>query len=258
MIKNHAWNLFMDDGKLFATRGGDEIYYLDEVAPDKAERLLQAYERHADRFIPPDGLEQEIELLVRAGALCEHPVKAPDQALTAGFKWVGREDRGLTDMLRRLSPVRFVSAEQAGLILIMRTTGPLSAVMDEYGRINKPHLLTDMGYGHTVSLGPLVFPGKTACLGCFTGRVTSAWGNVPPPERPGALDRKAFVAGLIADTLDVIDRTGTHPELVYQTVSFNLDTFKTQTDAVFTLPWCPYCFPDGYHNTGKLEWRNPE
>jgi len=251
--------MFMDKEQLFISRGADEIFYMDEISPDNAKLLLQAYEEHKDEFTAPAGLERDIDLLIKAGVLCEHFLApAAKKTLSVGIRWIGNEDKGLTDLIGRLTANRlmFVPCAQSQFMLIIRTSQDLSEIMNEYTQIDKPHILIDLGYDHTVSIGPLVFPKKTACLGCLTGRVTSAWGILPAPKRPNVLENCAFIAGLTAEILIAIAKTGTYPELVNQTVSFNLSTFKTQTDAVFTLPWCPYCYPDGYPHKGRLEWRD--
>lgn len=42
----------------------------------------------------------------------------------------------------------------------------------KYQSIAKPHPLVHLAFHHTLSLGPLVFPGETACVACLQGRVS--------------------------------------------------------------------------------------
>jgi hypothetical protein len=131
-------------------------------------------------------------------------------------------------------------------------------LLENYGEIKVPHLFVDLAYDHTVSIGPLVFPGETACLSCFVGRIIRNWGDPPPPEISNASDSAELIAAFIFECVKTFQKTGSCPELIEQVWSFNLRDFSSKYDKIFKLPWCPICFPEKTkEGTGSFElhWR---
>src|SRR5206468_1396254 len=96
-------------------------------------------------------------------------------------KVIGKLEKALIDRLQ----FNETDIKKADLLILIRTRESLSGFIDEYEYLNidKPHLFLDLAYEHTVSLGPLVFPGLTSCVACLKGRIESRWGDhLPPPE----------------------------------------------------------------------------
>ena len=133
----------------------------------------------------------------------------------------------------------------ADLLVIIRSSSPLTDLIEQYEEIDLPHLFVDIAYDHTISLGPLVFPGQTACLRCFVMRITRNWGDAQPPLDSGASDSTELIAALVFEQVKTFQKIGSCPELVEKSWSFNLRAMTAQTDAIFRLPWCPTCFPQG-------------
>lgn len=158
---------------------------------------------------------------------------------------------------RLLDPV---PVEQADLLVVVRTTAGLATLSTRAGEWiadGRPHLLVELTGLRTVSWGPLVVPGHTACLGCLAGRVADRWGDLAPPPTPGstAPAGAAVAAGALAHQLDRI-RAG-HLDLIDRTVSLDLDTLRGTESTVLRevdCPWCAPVLPDGRID---LPWLRP-
>jgi bacteriocin biosynthesis cyclodehydratase domain-containing protein len=161
--------------------------------------------------------------------------------------WAVALDAGLEALLAHVlaasSGLRLVAAAdgEADLVIVLRTSAPLLEAAAT--TIPAPHLLVDAAYHHTVSVGPLVWPGATACLQCFAGRIRHGWGDPAPPPEPLAARSHAFLAGLIALLLEQFQREGGLPMLTNRALVINLATLATKSEHVHRLPWCPRCFP---------------
>ena len=163
--------------------------------------------------------------------------------------WIGNPNQKILNLLEQFSKnskqIHFGADVNTPDILIMiRTSAKLAETMKDYGKIKYPHLFMDIAYDHTLSLGPLVFPGETACLGCFIGRVTRSWGDAEPPKLPNIGNSQELAASLILEQIRAFQKVGSCPELIEKVWTFNLVDLTTKTDNIFRLPWCPVCYPD--------------
>lgn len=151
-------------------------------------------------------------------------------------------------------PVRLVdSSQQHDLVLLSRTRTTLRdlLVRVDYPAITKPHLLVDAAYHHTLSVGPLVIPGETACAACLQGRVTARWGDDPPPPSPRVLEAyPGMVREIVAMELRRIAEGDT--SLVNATVAWNLNSREVTRHPLLTLPACPVCSALHPTPTGRL------
>jgi hypothetical protein len=188
--------------------------------------------------LDPDSLSADgrvlVEQLLAAGVL---------DGLPAGERsfrvlWVGNELPDLASRLREFSARRGMTVNPAAAFtLVVRTGGPQLdlAGLDLPG----PHLLVDVAYHHTLSLGPLVVPPDTSCLGCLVGRITSAWGDQPTPRRPAVCDEPELAASLAVREVDAIQAGSL--ALANRTVAYDLRQHELLSSALFKLPWCPRC-----------------
>jgi len=177
--------------------------------------------------------------LIEAGAI-ESPGDAVMSAVE--LRWVGRPDEALdrhvrlgvdeSDLLRQ-------ATEDADLMLLVRTTGRLVEAYDDAEPIAIPHLLLDVAYHHTVSIGPLVVAGETACLACLAGRIGRLWGDPPPPPRPAILRSPALAVGLAV--LELERAAAGDLRLAGRTAAYDLESHDVTTGSVYKLPWCPVC-----------------
>ena len=249
----HA-RLTLDGEQLVVVFGADELYLFDELRPDEARALHEAWQRDALDALA-DGAPRDSPLaraladLEGTGAIERRHARDVAVPLRVGIAFAGEPDAALADQLTRLivSDKMLRSDSDADLTLFVRTT----AALVEAAALSPPraHLLVDVGFAHTISIGPLVWPGETACLSCFAGRVRQAWGDPAPPPSPRALASRELVAALALVELRRFRELGDCPDLVARAVSLDLATLASRADRVHRLPWCPRCFPSTIEDT---------
>lgn len=144
-------------------------------------------------------------------------------------------------------------ARTADVLLIIRSNSTYAELLEkiDYQSITKPHLFADIAFHHTLSLGPLVFPGETACIACLQGRVTTRWGDEDPPTSPRVANKYVDIASeLISTELDRIARGDT--SLTNKTVSWNFQDRTIKTNQLLKVPVCPICMQSKIDNSGAL------
>jgi len=145
-----------------ASAGADELYLLDELSATQARALEAAWRT--------DQLDGEahgpwLAQLERLGAVYRLP-----QAPRARLRFSLRGSPPNTQLLDSLLPAYENLTRTDGdadLIVWLRASGTLLSALDDYAKINTPHLFVDLAYHHTISLGPLVWPGETAVVWMF-------------------------------------------------------------------------------------------
>lgn len=137
----------------------------------------------------------------------------------------------------------FVDIKEAhDFIVIIRTNSSYSDLLSKinYKSINKPHLFIDTAFHHTISIGPLVFPGETACIACLEGRLKSRWGdNTPPPTPAMTIENKQLITGILSLELSKIISGDT--SLINKTISWNFQNRTVATNQLLKVPVCPIC-----------------
>jgi bacteriocin biosynthesis cyclodehydratase domain-containing protein len=261
--KNLNWNLLLEDGKLLITKGADEIYFIDESDKRSSEIIFNAYKEDLldDLAVKKKHLKTIIEKLERAGVIYKRieSIKVPTNKIEIFIEWIGNKNDeifGLLESFIKKSEDIHISNDKnkADVLFLVRSSGKMSELLKNYNEIKIPHILIDLAYDHTLSIGPLVFPGETACLGCFVGRITRNWGDAMSPQTPRASQSNELIAALIFENIKTFQVSGSCPELINQVWSFNLKDFTTKYDKIFRLPWCPICFPEKpQEGTGSFE-----
>jgi bacteriocin biosynthesis cyclodehydratase domain-containing protein len=145
------------------------------------------------------------------------------------------------------------SNQDYDLALIIRTNSTYSDLLKDvdYQSIIKPHLLVDIAFHHTLSIGPLVFPAETACIACLQGRITTRWGdNTPPPKPLVATKYERVIPELIATELARIAKDDT--SLTNKTVSWNFQERAIKKDQLLKVPICPVCTQNKIDQRGAL------
>jgi hypothetical protein len=191
--RSEHWTLVLEDDRAVASGGADQLFLLDDLDGAGARALHEAF--HADRLdlLRGAALERALGDLERLGAV-ERRRRVPAGPLRCR---VDGDAGGLAGLLRTLGPgVVEITEGGEDLTLIVRTSGSHLDRLAGYDALRAPHLYCDLGYHHTVSLGPLVWPGETACLRCLAGRILHAWGDPPAPPRPLAAEHLPLVAAL--------------------------------------------------------------
>jgi bacteriocin biosynthesis cyclodehydratase domain-containing protein len=234
-----------EEGILLVSAGADRLYALHDVDEPTAAELLTAW---GGDSIDPDALSTSagaaFDELLAAGIIERKLVPGPPWRI--GWRWIGAARPDLETELTRqvddhpnLVKAQFADAE---LGLFLRTDGLLQDVCDEaYGELRMPHLLVDAAYDHTLSIGPLVFPGESACLACLVGRILHSWGDLAPPPEPRVLASASLIAALVISELGRIALGGY--VLANATVAFDFERPEIHRNSVYKLPWCPVCAP---------------
>lgn len=145
------------------------------------------------------------------------------------------------------------NAQTADLLLIVRANSTYADLLEKvsYQDISKPHLFVDIAFHHTLSLGPLVFPGETACIACLQGRVSTRWGDDVPPSSPRTANTyQAVVSELIKTDLDRIAHGDT--SLTNKTVSWNFQERAVKEDQLLKVPLCPVCTQNRIDPSGAI------
>jgi hypothetical protein len=237
-----GWRAFAVDGGVELTAGADLAYLLPDLPAADAAFLVTLFGPTGDepneRLVPdrvPDSVRQLIPRLRALGAL--RPTGLPNHPdLAVCLVVLGAEPPALRATLTNAMSI--VDTE-ADLVLVVRTTSTWQDVSAAAARFDRPHLFLDLAYHHCVSIGPLVVPGASACLGCLALRVTRRWGDRPPPDVPRGLADPALPAAIAAH---FIRRIGTGSlTLLERVVTCDLDDLTTTAEHVLPSAGCPIC-----------------
>jgi bacteriocin biosynthesis cyclodehydratase domain-containing protein len=238
---NPAWRAIFEDGLLLITAGADEIFAIEDAAPQVAAEIIAlGAEQEIHRATLSRAADDLLEQLLTAGIVVAAPL---GPAATVALCGLGDAVAELTMRLRAALVERgleIVEPNAASFVVLLRAGGPLRALLDHpSGLPTVPHLLIDLAYHHTCSLGPLVFPGQTACLGCLVSRVSTQWGDALPPARPRMAAEVELAVGLAALEIERVTQ-GEH-SLVNRTVAYDFGRRQVKDERLFKLPWCPVC-----------------
>lgn len=248
--KNKQWNLVYENEQLIVTAGADELYLINNLNSQKSEELYRAYKNDSlIEIIDDEEYMSVLKKLEKSGVIYKSKENNTDN-IEVEVKWLGHEVQKIQELLKSYSNssegihLSTKKIKNADLVIIIRQSGSLVEILDSYEKIQLPHLFVDIAYDHTVSLGPFVFPGETACLSCFIGRVTRNWGDIEPPQNPSVARRKELVAGIIFNEIRTFAEQGSCPSLIEKVWSMNIIQMTAKIDSLFRLPWCPVCYPE--------------
>lgn len=254
LVATPHWTLFLEKDLLVLSAGGDETYLIDEIAdPVIARRIERAYRSGTLAEIAADpacaGVVRQLRQL--GVVLPAHCHRAPQQI---SIVWFGEPLPALADTLARGSRATDASAglplgagsSAVDTLLLVRTNAGWQDTLAAYRDLSPsvPHLFVDLAYHHTLSIGPFVVPGETACLGCLANRVAHRWGDPPLPRQPAVNEEIDVVAAVLRRTLLAGDGTMRAPlAFVERATSLDLGTLRSQTSRLFQLPDCAVCGP---------------
>lgn len=252
------WALVHEPGLLLVHAGADQLFAIEDVCDAAAAEVLGRWRGGA---ISRDGLSQEADdvfgQLVSAGIICN--LLEPRVEYSVALRFAGSRDTRLEAAVADALPAGIVlggggprdgggggmggggGGEKCDLVLFVRTDGRLHEVVaGDYASLRTPHLLLDLAFDHTISVGPLVFARETAGLCCLAGRLWSRWGDRTPPSRPRVTEHPGLSGGLVAMTIANVllrqDRS-----LVNRTVAYDFRAHEVTAQSVYRLPICPIC-----------------
>ena len=242
-VPSEHWSLLYEGGLLVVSGGADELHAIDDATPEAAAELTEAWQSaRLDREELSPAARELLDRLVTAGIARPELSEWPPRKVA--LLHVGDPspelDGALLATLDASAALEAAELEECDFAVFVRTNGQLIGPYEgvpEWRR--RPHLLLDTAYHHTISLGPLVFAGDTACLGCLGGRIGHLWGDAPPPARPAVQRHATLVASLLAVELEKI--AAGDLGLVNATISWDLRRWEIKRNAVYKLPWCPLC-----------------
>lgn len=245
------WRIEQRGDQLYVLGGQDSVYTIDMEGDGKSyfDKLT-----HEEQFIPKQlSLSDQIvlEQLLSAGVLV--PLLPTKKPKTFSLKFVGQ--RKLTDRLS-FTDKSLKLNDKADLTILVRSNESLSNFLEKYSYIElrKPHLFLDLGYNHTVSLGPLVFPGATSCVACLEGRLKTRWGDEKPPTNPASSVNLVDLAKewLKVELLKLLKDEDYY--LVNKTVVLDAQNRSMLSNKLLTVPLCPYCNKNKLLSSGQTSY----
>jgi len=258
LTRSAHYTLIVEGDRLIVSGGADESYLVDELEGEGARALAAAWQ--ADRLdaVAEGSLAPVIRNLERLGAIVRTRA-TPAGTLAYALRGAPEAFVGALDGMGVGEGITRVERGADLLVWIRTSETLLGRLPSDYASLRVPHLLVDLAYHHTISIGPLVWPGETACLGCFGGRIRRTWGDPEPPPSPRAIEHAPIAAALVRTELRRFREQGNCPSLVERATAIDLETLATKSERVFRLPWCPFCFPENATPYGggsfALPWR---
>lgn len=241
--KSPSWTISHDGvGSLLVSGGADALFEIDDVPASAAAEILASW--HSGEFAPEGyslGARDVFEQLLTVNAV-SHRMQ-PATIHTIALHFCGPSHPELERELARQLPARVTIGDGCApdLVVLVRTAGTLRDVVgDGCGAGGPPQLLFDIAYEHTVSLGPLVFFGDTACLDCYVSRLTTYWGDPLPPPVAAIQLHPAMIAGILALNVSSI-LTGGDRALINATVAYDFTDHRVARSSIYKLPMCPSC-----------------
>jgi len=244
-----AWRLEQKGAELYITGGQDAVFTLDlDPAVSSFFGTLQPGKRFtASQLSPADQLI--LEQLLSAGVIVPLLVTTADRPITL------RTVSSIPVTLQ-LTNSKQTTTQTSDFLLLVRTHESLSDFINTYDylKITQPHLLLDLAYEHTISLGPLEFPGLTACVACLKGRLESRWGDDPPPPEPHSTTQllslaEAWVSVELNNLFAAQDYF-----LVNKPLVMDIQSRSITANTLLTVPLCPYCRKTNLPLSGKLRY----
>ncbi|MGQ0841117.1 hypothetical protein [Actinokineospora sp.] len=245
LVADPAWRAQARAEGLVVFAGADLVFLVPDVSRADAEEVAALFD---GREVDPGTLEPSARALLpqlqSLGALRPAALPRPGvpRALRIGTLVVGETSVALAAELAAAFAPTSAQVGVPEVLLVVRTTGrlseliALSAALVHSGRI---HLLLDLAYHHTATLGPLVVPGATACLECLARRAGQRWGDPEPPGAPGAAVDPRLPIALAAHAVRELG-TGSLA-LLQRTVAHDLRSLTATAEDVLPSADCATC-----------------
>lgn len=249
------WRLEQKGTDLFVIGGQDAIFTVDLEgdSPSFFSKLNHNKKFEAENLIPVDRLI--LEQLVSAEVVIPSFETQSNRSSHIKLKLVGKKSV-LSAFKLDTTDYSQTTTNDYDLLILVRTNETYKGFLNEhhYLDLKKPHLLLDLSFNHTVSLGPLVFPGVTSCIACLEGRIGARWGDEIPPLKPKSLS--SLVALSKEWLLVELNRLFKEQDytLVNKTLVLDMQSRTITSNKLLTVTVCPYCQKSKLLSTGKLEY----
>ena len=258
-LKNKNWNIFIEDNKLFILKGADEIYYFDEATEEQAKNIYEAYNKdNFDILLQDQTYDEIIEKLEKVGVIYKRKFSSNNKNIKLYIKYYGKPNDKLkneiTNILSKRTNIKLVdSNDSSDLSLLIRINVPFKNLLEDYSKITTPHILIDLGYANNISIGPIVYK-ETACLSCYIGRITKNWGDSLPPIEPAVTNKYELISSFILERIEQFIMYGNCPDLINSVWNYNVNTYCSDYNKIYKLPWCPYCNDNHDNSKINLPW----
>lgn len=232
-----SWRVTQLGTRIMINGGADALYEIETDSNEKSFFIQLKTNESFKRKDVPETERPYFEQLLLAEII--KPVVKPRQNLKVAI--MGDE----TDLKIKLPiSMKIVKiTEKPDIVIIIRWQSKLENMANyilkpEFRGL--PYIFFDTAYHHTLSIGPLVFPGETACLGCLYGRVAVRWGDAKPPETPSVIkDHDELISLSIIDELKRFMKGDT--SLVGKTVAWDFTQRSMTTETLLKVAVCPSC-----------------
>lgn len=241
------WSIRQYGNTLVITGGADAKYEVELETSDPSFFPSVPHNSQFTRSQLPKRDQRVLEELIVAEIVIPTVTKnQPQRVALLG-------DAGTFALPRSKSIVSVQTHQVYDMALVIRENATYAGLLEgiHYQDIDKPHLLVDIAFHHTVSLGPLVFPGETACIACLQGRITKRWGDETPPPSPKVrTDYPTLISEFVAAETERIARGDT--SLTNKTMSWNLQERVITKRQLLKVPLCPVCTGNEVDRSGAL------
>ncbi len=247
--KNPNWNLIYENWNSIITKWADDSYLIDDLNENMWKILFESYKSNDfENIIKNKDFDEIIKKLINAWVFVFYDKKIEKSSnLNFSIKWIWDKNENIENKLFEfLKESDNISLKEwnEDIILIIRTNSQLKEILKDYENIKKTHILIDIWYDHNISIWPLVFPWKTACLWCFIWKITQNWWDIEPPLVPNITENYELITWYIKKFLNDFSNIWTCPNFIENAWSFNFETLESKIDKVYKLPWCPHCNND--------------
>ena len=229
---NKNWSIQREtDDELILSAGQDAVYTID-IEPGKSffETVgYRSFERQGLSLKDLIVFEQLLSADIIQPILTKTPLKTPEVCEIS-------DDKSFKLLASN-------SKKNYDLAVLIRTRMSMQDFYRhiDYAQIDKPHLFVDLTFHHIISIGPLVFPGATACLGCLQGRITIRWGDPAPPAQTKASTELKKIAGAVLE-LEIKKVFEEEDFFLVNRVAVLDTTNRTwENNKLLRVPVCPYC-----------------
>lgn len=243
MIKlSSQWRIAQDGQLLSVTAGADVKYLIDLNDDHKLWLVEQGYNEFGLNDVP-DNEKYVVDELLTANIIVP-VIKDGDGDLKVAVI-------GDIDELPCID--KTVKVDDADLVVVVRANKSIIEFTDwfEAQNIAKPNLFVDIAYHHHICIGPLNFPGETACLSCLLKQIYSRWGDVIPSPEPNVVVANLPLVGALVQA-EIAKITSGDTGLVNRLVDWDVDQRTVNVDQVLKMTECRQCGRIATEESGKM------
>ncbi len=251
------WSLRWDEQQnlLLAEAGDDERFGLSDFNAQEAAPLLDAWITDSFEALEtaPPATQIALEKLRLLGAITSGPTANVTPLRVFAMAVGTAAEPALQALLSiKRDHLHFADSENPetetgskfdfdfDLAIVIRCGGSYNDLLTSTQFLAKiPHLFLDASFHHTISIGPVVVPGMSACLQCLTIRLADRWAEIAPPPVPNVSQKPELLAALALD--EILKWQQGSSILVGKVRQIDTRTWHTATDTLLKTTPCQRC-----------------